>query len=334
MLLKTIMNKKQKIQLGFLIVSLLGVWALLAFLIAEDLVPRFSLWANLVVGTATIVTSSVALYLSILTFNREADEKRLKKENEAKLFIHDNNDEIDYLPFCIYASCYDRHGHHTRKIYDNFCRLSDEMQKEVLKQANYSLPILSDSDWIYDKIEIINKFAEEYGFGDTFLYDSGKHFFNGYDSKEELYNDENEEELEDVFGMYSPFSRYFLKRRITINQYFEGYAYRRFRDPEWLKKRDYIPPGDLLIEFKELRDPEKTSSVVVAFWVCHTIENLFNAMVEYFYGKSPKDLINSEAYLETFEDRFYEILNILYCVDDYSKYKLIVKEPYDKKAKQ
>ena len=77
------------------------------------------------------------------------------------------------------------------------------MQQEVLKQANYKIKLINGTKWISEKIEIINNFAKEYGFGDTFLYDSGKNFLNGYETKEVLYIKENKEELQDVFGMYN-----------------------------------------------------------------------------------------------------------------------------------
>ena len=264
------MNKKQKAVIALLIILIAGCWALLAFFLREDLISRFSLWASLIIGTAATITSVIALYISFLSYKRHEEEKNQKRIDEAKLFLHDNNDEIDYLPYCVYASCYDRHGHHTRKIYNEFCRLPDEMQKEVLKQANYKIQLIETCDWIHNKIELINKFAKEYGFGDTFLYDSGKHLLNGYETKEEPYIEEHKEELKDVFGMYS-YVVLFGRKGITIDQYFEGYAYRKFRDPDWLNTHEYIPPGDVLIELKQLRDVEKTSSSVVAFWMCREI---------------------------------------------------------------
>ena len=329
------MKKHYKILIPILAILLIGCWALLAFFVAENLVQRFSLWANLVVGTATTIISILALYVSIISLMKSEESKKQKKIEDAKLFIHDHNDEIDYLPYCVYASCYDRHGHHTRKIYDDFCRLSDEMQKEVLMQANYDIPLIQEKTWIYQKINLIDKFAKEYGFGNTFLYDSGKHFLNGYKTKETPYIEEHIEELRDVFGMYNFSTRIFNKRGVTIDQYFESYGYRKFRDPKWLKRyNNYVAPGDVLIELKELRDPEKTSSDVVAFWMCHEIEDLYYIIEEYFYGEAPKGIIQNDAQPEYFEDKFYEILNLLYCMDDYSKYKLIIKEPYDKEERE
>ena len=316
-----------------MIAAIVACWAMLAFFIREDLISRFSLWSSLIVGTAATITSVIALHISYLSFKRNEEAKIQKREEEARLFIHDNNDEIDYLPYCVYASCYDRHGHHSRKIYNEFCRLSDEMQAEVLKQANYKMSLISGTDWVYEKIHLVDRFAKEYGFGDTFLYDSGKHFLHGYITKDEPYVEEHKEELRDVFGMYSFMTRLFNRKAITIDQYFESYGYRKFRDPKWLERYDYVPPGDVLIEIKELRDPEKTSSAVVAYWMCHEIEDIYYIIEEYFYGKKPEGVIVNDAQPEFFEDKFYEILNLLYCTDDYSKYKLIVKEPYDKKER-
>ena len=327
------MSKRQKAFIWISSLSIAGCWAILAFFLKEELIPRFSLWASLIVGTATTITSLIALFISALTYRKHEEEKKQKREEEAKLFLHDNYDEVGYLPYCIYASCYDRHGHHARKIYNEFCRLSDEMQKEVLKQANYKMELIEGTDWIHEKIELIDRFANEYGFGDTFLYDSGKYLLRGYDYKNEPYIEDHTEELQDVFGIYTFLTRIIKKPLITIDQYYEGYGYRRFRDPKWLERYKYLPPGDVLIDIKKLRDPLNTSDHVVAFWLCHEIENLFACIVEYFYGKEPDGIISGDAQPEFFEDKFYIILNILYCLDDYSKYQLILKEPYDKKER-
>lgn len=324
------MKIQHKILLIVMAFAIVVCWAILAFYLSEDLIPRFSLWASLIIGTAATITSIIALQISILSYKRNEESKMQKQVDEARLFIHDNNDEIDYLPYCVYASCYDRHGHHTRKIYNEFCRLSDEMQKEVLRQANYKMTLIPNTEWIYEKIGLIVKFAKEYGFGDTFLYDSGKHFLNGYKTKEEPYVEEYKEELKDVFGMYSFTTRIFNRKGITIDQYFESYGYRKFRDPKWLDRYGYVPPGDVLIEIKNLRDAERTSSGVVAYWMCHLIEDIYYIIEEYFYGKKPDGLIVNDAQPEYFEDKFYDILNILHSMDDYSRYQLIVKEPYDK----
>ena len=68
--------------------------------------------------------------------------------------------------------------------------------------------------------------------------------------------------------------------------------------------------------------------------MCHEIEDLYYIIEEYFYGEAPKGIIQNDAQPEYFEDKFYEILNLLYCMDDYSKYKLIIKEPYDKEERE
>ena len=114
-----------------------------------------------------------------------------------------------------------------------------------------------------------------------------------------------------------------------MDNYFEGFTYRRFRDPKWLENHKCIPPCDFLIDFMELKDAE-TSFTEIAFWMCHVIEKIYAAIVEYFYGKKPKDEILNDAQPKYFEDKFYMILNLLYCLDDYKKYEIIRKEPYDK----
>lgn len=74
------MRKKQKIEFGFLSLGIVGCWAILAFYIPEELVSRFSLWSSMVVGTAAIVISFAALYISFLSFRKE--NNHIENRNE------------------------------------------------------------------------------------------------------------------------------------------------------------------------------------------------------------------------------------------------------------
>lgn len=91
--------------------------------------------ANLVISilslVATIAISFVIYFLE--KKNQENARKNEIKEN-AKRFIIDNADEIDYLPWATIAvGCFPQNKH-VRRIYNAFSYLDDETKKEILRQ--------------------------------------------------------------------------------------------------------------------------------------------------------------------------------------------------------
>ena len=172
------MKKRIRFFIGLIVLSILliGCWAVLAFGIGEAKVGRFSLFVSLVIGTGSLITSIIAVWISIQSYKRELELREQRLNEELNKFIFEHSEEMDFLPYCVYASCYDRHGHHTRKIYDDFCLLNDEMQKELLKRCNYNIELIPNSDWISNKIDIIDRFAKEYGYGNTFYMIQGNTF--------------------------------------------------------------------------------------------------------------------------------------------------------------
>lgn len=54
-------------------------------------------------------------------------------------FIHENSEDIDFLPFCLIACMYDRSYKYRRVIYNRFCSLSIEVQNKILELRNIDL---------------------------------------------------------------------------------------------------------------------------------------------------------------------------------------------------
>lgn len=59
-------------------------------------------------------------------------QKRKLKE-QAEHFIINNNSEIDYLPWCVFASNLHELEAHHRKTYKEYCKCSPEVQDEILR---------------------------------------------------------------------------------------------------------------------------------------------------------------------------------------------------------
>ena len=85
------MKNKHKIIIGFLSIGVVGCWAVLAFCIREELVSRFSLWSSMIVGTAAVIISFIALYISFLSFKKENTKANNSIENRTETM--DNSDK-------------------------------------------------------------------------------------------------------------------------------------------------------------------------------------------------------------------------------------------------
>jgi len=59
-------------------------------------------------------------------------QKRKLKE-QAGHFIINNNSEVDYLPWCVFASNLHKLESHHRKTYKEYCKCSPEVQDEILR---------------------------------------------------------------------------------------------------------------------------------------------------------------------------------------------------------
>ena len=114
--------------------------------------------ANLVISILSLI-ATFALTIVIYRLERRnqkiAREKEIKEE--AKRFIIDNVDELDYLHWATIAvGCYPQNKH-VRKIYNNFAFLDDEVKLEVLRQRELNCELINNDKWIHKKIDMIQK---------------------------------------------------------------------------------------------------------------------------------------------------------------------------------
>lgn len=117
---------------------------------------------------ATIAISFVIYFLE--KRNQRRARERETREN-AKRFIMDNADEIDYLPWATIAvGCFPQNKH-VRKIYNAFSYLDDETKSEVLAQRKLNCDLINSDSWIQDKISLIIEAIHELGIGRDFLYE-------------------------------------------------------------------------------------------------------------------------------------------------------------------
>lgn len=273
--------------------------------------------AQIIIGIISIVaTVSVSFTIYWLQTKHEKDilriEKQIKKkelEEKAHEFLIENDDERDYLPWCIIAVNLHRHERHTRHIYTNFCRCSPELQNEILNIAGFSLNTILDNKWVEKCFEKLSKDIKKYHLGQDVLYDNEKYFHRGFES----YRDKTCKE----FYLYSYETLYnnnnFIYRdSISLGSYIEEYFDYILKEinEDNLKNKNPLPPIDYVWSYNNLSYADE---YIVCFWIMELVYDIV-INIHNRFKKDENVIFNNltDADAETYEDKYYQTLFWLY----------------------
>ena len=311
-----IFTTKQKVILWAAISVIALLFGILAFCIDEDYISRFSLWASLLFGTGSLMVSVLALTISIVSFRKTEAARIQRNEEKANQFIQDNNDEILYLPLCLIANSFDNHHKYKRNIYNEFNLLNREIQKEVLKQMQYDdYEIIIGKGWINKGIGLVKKFIKDNNLGRDLLYDNAKYFHRAmrysdlpYDGKVEF-----EHIMPDLFGWnYKPKGKKRSAENISFDSYLESYLEAKEKDSSAFRKHKNMRPIDVLASIIDFGEGEES---FVCSWMMEVVATVAIRMSVKQIEKNDNNalqLTSGDAVIETFEDRYLDVLMELY----------------------
>lgn len=245
----------------------------------------------------------------------EERKEKEKLESEANRFLIDNNEERGYLPFCILASNLYRNQKHSRKIYTDYCRASNTLQTEILRQAGLPILKINGVGWVEECFDKFREDLEKYKLvseGNDFLHDNAKYFHYGYEyfkdcKVPDMFNDR----LYD--GLYKPSSRLLLlikDNKLTFSQYVSEYLdYIEGKIPkDKLTIKNPISPVDYFVQEECLRSSVSCSDEECSFYVMYYVDcvvlNLSGRYYEYVQNDNAYELI-TDATWEYFEDVYY-----------------------------
>ena len=104
------------------------------------------IWSFLVDVTSLVVTTvlTIKIYRLERSHEKEREQMEVKAQEKAiaeaaRVFLIDNEDEIEYLPLSAIAKSLNLKRKHHRAITTKFLRCREEVQKEIMKQANFQL---------------------------------------------------------------------------------------------------------------------------------------------------------------------------------------------------
>lgn len=273
--------------------------------------------AQIIIGIISIVaTVSVSFTIYWLQKRHEKDvlriEEQIKRrelEEKAHEFLIENENERDYLPWCIIAVNLHRHERHTRNIYTNFCRCSPELQNEILNIAGFSLNTISDSKWVEKCFEKLSKDIKKYHLGRDVLYDGAKYFHRSF----EYYRDKTYEEFE-LYSYKTLYSNnnFIYRNLISLGSYIEEYLDYIMKEinEDNLKNKNPLPPVDYVWSYNNLSYADE---YVVCFWIMELVYNIV-INIHNRFKKEEKVIFENltDADAITYEDKYYQALFWLY----------------------
>ena len=276
---------------------------------------------SLIISVLSLIASGLISF-AVFYMGRKVENKRYRTdiEYQARKFIIEHGDsEILYLPYCVIASGVNRHHKHLRQIYNDFDALPNDVQKEVLKQADYDYQPIESADWINEGIEEIEAFIEKFDFGESFLYDNAKYFHRAFakhaSSLVSKYR-ESEYLFDDKLGWHLPNTNTICQTdKLTFSLYLE-YYYQAFvlNDKSFVKDKA-TKPLNYLISVKNFPECDEEE---LCFWMTEIVIEFAALVLRTRHGGFLNGVyINGEikrgdAVPETFEDKYYEALMYLY----------------------
>lgn len=256
-----------------------------------------------------------ALTIAIYGLQRSHEKEREQMEVEAqkkavaeaaRVFLIDNEDEIEYLPLSAIAKSLNLKRKHHRAITTKFLRCSEEVQKEILKQANFQTIEVS-KEQVSAALKRLKDDIKVRSFGQAALYDGAKYFHRAM----ERYSDEKIETVnpyifEDIrqTHFYQGDSLQLLKD-MSYNGTLYGYMYDYLHSADLGKSKWLLqPPIDMVWSQCKLAGcPEE----IMTFWTMRVVIDCCRVFAE-----SEEDIIFDEDLIETQEDMYYYAVMALY----------------------
>lgn len=271
------------------------------------------IWSFLVDVSSLIVTTVLTIKIYRLERSHEKEREQMEVEarkkavvETARVFLIDNEDEIEYLPLSVIAKSLNLKRKYHRAITTKFLRCSEEVQKEILKQANFQ-PIEVSKEQVSTVLKLLRDDIKTYCFGRDVLYDGAKYFHRAM----ERYSDKEIETVnpyifEDIkrTHFYQGDSLKLLKDT-SYNGTLYGYMYDYIHSADLGKSKWLLqPPIDMVLSQCDLAGcPEE----IMTFWMMRIVIDCCRVFAE-----SEEDFIFDEDLIKTQEDMYYYAVMVLY----------------------
>lgn len=260
----------------------------------------------------------IALIVSIvLTFIIYRLERRHEEEHEAaeekaqkmamaeaaKVFLIDNDDEVEYLSLAEIAAKLNLKRKHCRSITTRFLRCSEAQQREILHQANIA-DIQVSTEAVSAALKSLQSDLDKYEFGRSILYDGAKYLHRAFERWSDFkISDVNPYIFENIesrewHDTQSVIPWYVTSHSATLSNYMGNYMH-----AEKQNRQQITPPVDMVFQQCNLGFCDEQ---MMTFWTmriiidaCHTFSDISHC----------DDF--DESLIQTQEDMYYYTLATL-----------------------
>lgn len=239
--------------------------------------------------------------------HEKAEEKaqKLAVKEAARVFLIDNDEELEYLPLAEIAAKLKLKRKHCRQLTTRYLRCSKQQQDEVLHQAN--IPNIQVSmDKVKTALSLLQADLDKNGFGRNILYDDAKYLHRAF----ERWADVKIEDVNPSIFANLRISEWHrnqtkLPRRVsecdaTLYSYMWDYMHTEEFN---VKKSDVAPPIDMVFQQCNLGTCGES---IMTFW---TMRIVIDACHTFKYEQY--DNFFDESLIQTQEDMYYYALAVL-----------------------
>ena len=239
-------------------------------------------------------------------FTEEEGRKERIKE-EAKVFLVDNEDEIEYLPISQVASSLQLKRKHNRSIITKFLRCSEDVKNEILIQAGIQKTTIKMDD-IHKYVDLLDEDLRKNHFGTQILYDGAKYLHRAF---ERWANQPVENSNSYIFENLKTTEIHGRRNNAVIwrcsnydtNLFTYMWEYMHPNEVD-LKIEDITPPVDMIFQKCNLGSCEEH---IMTFWPMRIVIDACQVL------RNPSlDNIFDESLITTQEEMYYYTLYVLY----------------------
>ncbi len=241
---------------------------------------------------------------------KEAEKARKKAEEDAKkaaifeaakVFLIDNEEEIEYLTLAEIAANLKLKRKHNRTIITKYLRCSKELQKEILLQANIPKMEFSMDD-VDNALEALTEDLEKNEFGRNILYDNAKYLHRAFERYADVsIENVNPHIFEDVELSEDHGNWRVGYYKAPLSSYMWSYLN---AEKIHIKKDRLSPPIDMVFHVCHMADCEEKE---MTFWTMRVVIDACCALKKLY----PHDFLRDIA-LTTQEEMYYYTLAILW----------------------
>lgn len=265
--------------------------------------------------TIDFLSLAVSIVLTIVIYKLERRHERDREKAEeraqelaisesAKIFIIDNEDEVEYLPLAEVAAKLNLKRKHYRNIITRYLRCNEQQQKEILRQANVP-DIDVSTKKVRSALRNLQADLDRMGFGKRILYDGAKYLHRAFERWSGLHIDDVNPYIFEPLQKSKWLERQEkvlqeFKYKTTLFSYMFDYAH---SENIGIDKSEIQPPIDMVFQKCDLGTCDEC---YMTFWTMRIIVDACHVIND----SSCEDVFD-ESLIETQEDMYYYTLSVL-----------------------